>query len=183
MRFKIFTSILFSGCGAVFAAARGVSLVAMSRSYSLLRCTGFSLWASLLRSTGSGTRALLLRGMWDLPQPGVRAVSLAFQGGFLTPGRKWKQGSPCFLDSVVWNTNNFNLDEVRFTSLLLLLLVLLLSYLRRSCLTQGHRGLLLRFLLRVIVPLPSFRSLVHVEVNFLYRVTWGYNFTLLPLDI
>ena len=74
MRFKIFTSILFSGCGAVFAAASGVSLVEMSRSYSLLRCTGFSLWASLLQSTGSGTRALLLRGMWDLPQPGVNLM-------------------------------------------------------------------------------------------------------------
>ena len=186
MRFKIFTSILFSGCGAVFAAASGVSLVEMSRSYSLLRCTGFSLWASLLQSTGSGTRALLLRGMWDLPQPGVRAVSLALRGGFLTTGRKWKQGSPCFhfLDSVVWNTNNFNFDEVQFTRLLLLLLlVLLLSYLRRSCLIQGHRGLLLCFLLRVIVPVPSFRSLVHVEVNFLYSVMWGCNFTLLPLDI
>lgn len=108
--------------------------------------------------------------MWDLPQPRIRAVSLALHGGFLTTGRKWKRGSPCFhfLDSVLWNTNNFNFDEVRFTSFLLLLLVLLLSYLRRSCLIQGHKSLLLCFLLRVIVP---------------YSVTWGYNFTLLPLDI
>ena len=38
----------------VFVAARGLSLVAASGGYSLLRCTGFSLrWLLLLRSTGS----------------------------------------------------------------------------------------------------------------------------------
>ena len=38
----------------VFVAVRGLSLVATSRGYSLLRCMGFSLWwFLLLRSTGS----------------------------------------------------------------------------------------------------------------------------------
>ena len=50
----------------VFVAACGLSLVAVSRGYSLLWCAGFSLqWLLLLRSTGSrfvgfssyGTRA------------------------------------------------------------------------------------------------------------------------------
>ena len=50
----------------VFAAARGLSLVAASGGYSLLQCMGFSFqWLLLLRSTGSrrvdfsscGTRA------------------------------------------------------------------------------------------------------------------------------
>ena len=50
----------------VFVAARGLSLVAASRGYSSLRCTGLSLrWLLLLQSTGSryvgfsscGTRA------------------------------------------------------------------------------------------------------------------------------
>ena len=50
----------------VFIAARGLSLVAASGGYTLLRCAGFSLlWLLLLRSTGSrcaafsscGTRA------------------------------------------------------------------------------------------------------------------------------
>ena len=50
----------------VFVAVGGLSLVAASRDYSLLRCAGFSLWwLLLLRSTGSrragfsscGTRA------------------------------------------------------------------------------------------------------------------------------
>ena len=76
----------------VFLAARGLSLVAASRGYSSLWCTGFSLWwLLLLRHTGPrasvvvacrlsscglralehrlsscGTWALLLHGMWDL---------------------------------------------------------------------------------------------------------------------
>ena len=38
----------------VSIAARGLSLVAASEGYALLRCTGFSLrWLLLLRSTGS----------------------------------------------------------------------------------------------------------------------------------
>ena len=102
----------------VFAAARGLSLVAASGGSSSLRCVGFSLrWLLLLRSMGSrhvgsvvvarglsscgsralerrlsscGAQALLLRGMWDLPGPGIEPVSPALAGRFLTtapPGK------------------------------------------------------------------------------------------------
>ena len=95
----------------VFVAAQGLSLVAASRGYSPLWCTGFSLrWLLLLRNTGSrhtgfsscgsqapehrlsscGTRAQLLRDMWDLPGPGLEPVSPALASGFLTtvpPGK------------------------------------------------------------------------------------------------
>ena len=97
---------------------RGLSLVAVSGRYSSLRCAGFSLqWLLLLRSTGSmcegfsscgsralecrvsscGARAWLLRGMWDLPGPGLEPVSLAFAGGFLTTAPPGK--SSCFIFS------------------------------------------------------------------------------------
>ena len=93
----------------VFVAACGLSLVPASDSS--LWCAGFSLrWLLLLQSTGSrhvgfsscGSRALehrlsscgapaqLLRSMWDLPRPGLKPMSLALAGGFLTtapPGR------------------------------------------------------------------------------------------------
>ena len=61
--------------------------------YSLLWCMGFSLrWLLLLRSTGSrragfsscSTQAWLLRGVWDLPGPGLEPVSPALAGRFLT---------------------------------------------------------------------------------------------------
>ena len=83
----------------IFVAAHGLSVVALSEGYSSLRCAGFSLqWLLLLRSTGfrrvgfssCGTRAQLLRGMWDLPGPGIEPMSPALAGGFLTtapPGK------------------------------------------------------------------------------------------------
>ena len=98
----------------VFAAARGLSLVAVSGGYSLLLCAGFSLLWLLLRSTGSrhtgfsscGSRALdrrlsscgtwtqLLCGMWDLPGPGLKPVSPALAGEFSTTV---PPGKPCHL--------------------------------------------------------------------------------------
>ena len=42
------------------------------------------------RLSSCGARAYLLRGMWDLPRPGLEPVSPALAGGFLTtapPGR------------------------------------------------------------------------------------------------
>ena len=111
--FKIYLFILFIYFWLrwVFVAARGLSLVVVSRGYSLLRCAGFSLrWLLLLRSTGSrhagfsscgswalecrlsscGAWASLLRGMWELPRPGFKPVSHALAGRFLTtapPGK------------------------------------------------------------------------------------------------
>ena len=108
--FNKFLFIYFWLCW-VFVAARGLSLVAVRGGYSSLTCTGFSLWwLLLLQSTGSrsagfsscGSRALerrlsscgawayLLRGMWDPPRPGLKPVSPALAGGFLTtapPGK------------------------------------------------------------------------------------------------
>ena len=96
----------------VSIAARGLSLVTVSGGYSLLWCAGFSLqWLLLLLwSTGSrhagfgscgswalerrlsscGTRAQLLRGIWDLPGPGLEPGFPALAGEFLTttpPGK------------------------------------------------------------------------------------------------
>ena len=44
------------------------------------------------RLSSCGARALLLRGMWDLPRPGLKPMSPALAGGFLTtapPGKPW----------------------------------------------------------------------------------------------
>ena len=47
-------------------------------------------WALEYRLSSCGTQALLLCGMWDLPGPGLKPVSPALAGGFLTtapPGK------------------------------------------------------------------------------------------------
>ena len=49
----------------VFVAVHGLSLVAASRDYSSLQCTGFSLrWLLLLQSTGSRHVGFSSSGTW-----------------------------------------------------------------------------------------------------------------------
>ena len=69
----------------VFVAARGLSLVAASRGYALLRCSGFSLrWLLLLRSTGS-RRA-------GFSSCGSRAQWLWLVGSRAQPQYLWRTG-------------------------------------------------------------------------------------------
>ena len=102
----------------VFVAACGLSLVAASGATLpcgawASHCGGFScckawalgVWASVVVARGlsrcgswalehwlssCGAQASLLRGMWDLPGPGLEPMSPALAGGFLTaapPGK------------------------------------------------------------------------------------------------
>ena len=83
----------------VFVSVQGLSPVAASGGHSSSRCAGLSLSQPLLlRSTGSrcagsvscGSRAQSLRGMWDLPRPGLEPVSPTLAGRFSTtapPGK------------------------------------------------------------------------------------------------
>ena len=96
----------FSSCGKwgpLFIAVRGpltitASLVAEHR---LQTC----------RLSNCGSRAELLRGMWDLPRPGLEPVSPALAGRFSTtapPGRPYvgfcfKYDCPCHLPGIIPN--------------------------------------------------------------------------------
>ena len=97
--FKIFIYlfVIFWLCW-VFIAARGLSLVAV---HGFLIVVASLVGAWVLGHTGlssCGLRALedrlsscgawaqLLHDMWDLPEPGIKSMSSAFQGRFLTTG-------------------------------------------------------------------------------------------------
>ena len=83
----------------VFVSVRGLSLVVASGGHSSSRCAGLSLSQPLFvvehrlqtrRLSSCGSRAQLLRGMWDLPRPGLEPVSPASAGRFSTtapPGK------------------------------------------------------------------------------------------------
>ena len=80
-----FCARAFSSCGKrgpLFITVRGPLTIAAS----LVAEHGLQ-----TRSLSScGSRAQLLRGMWDLPRPGLEPVSPALAGGFLTtapPGK------------------------------------------------------------------------------------------------
>ena len=87
------------GCVGSSFLRKGFSLVAASGGHSSSRCAGLSLSRPLLlRSTGSRRAgsvvvahgARLLRGMRDLPRPGLEPVSPASAGRFSTtvpPGK------------------------------------------------------------------------------------------------
>ena len=77
---------------------QGLSLVVASGGHSSSRCVGLSLSRPLLlrsrlqtrRLSSCGSRAQPLRGMWDLPRPGLEPVSPALAGRFSTtapPGK------------------------------------------------------------------------------------------------
>ena len=57
-------------------------------------------WALECRLSSCGAWACLLRGMWDLPGPGLEPVSPALAGGLLTTAPPGKS-----LDSFIWEKN------------------------------------------------------------------------------
>ena len=84
-----FCARAFSSCGKrepLFIAVRGPLTVAASP------VAGHRLQTHRLSSCGS--RAQSLRGMWDLPGPGLEPVSPALAGGLPTPV---PPGKPLFL--------------------------------------------------------------------------------------
>ena len=77
----------FSSCGKrgpLFIAARGPLTIAASpvAEHRLQTC----------RLSNCGSRAQSLRGMWDLPRPGLERVSPALAGRFSTTA---PPGKPC----------------------------------------------------------------------------------------
>ena len=91
---------------------RGLSLVVASGGHSSSWCAGLSLSRPLVaehklqtrRLSNRGLRAQLLRGMWDLPRPGLEPVSPALAGRFSTTA---PPGKPSLL---LLLSNLFNLD-------------------------------------------------------------------------
>ena len=79
----------FSSCGKwgpLFIAVRGpLTVVASPVAEHRLQTR---------RLSSCGSRAQLLRGMWDLPRPGLEPVSPAFAGRFLTTA---PPGKPLYL--------------------------------------------------------------------------------------
>ena len=73
----------------LFVAVRGllIAVASLVAEHGLSSCGS---WALECRLSSCGARAYLLRGMWDLPRPGLEPVSPALAGRFLTtapPGK------------------------------------------------------------------------------------------------
>ena len=83
-----FCARAFSSCGKrgpLFIAVRGPLTIAASLAAEHR--------LQMRRLSNCGSRAELLRGMWDLPRPGLEPVSPAWAGRFSTtvpPGKPWE---------------------------------------------------------------------------------------------
>ena len=102
-----------------FVSVRGLSPVVASGGHSSSRCTGLSLSRPLVAehsyrhpgsvvvahgpscSAATGSRAQLLRGMWDLPRPGLEPMSPASAGRLSTTAPPGKPYLMIFYISVV----------------------------------------------------------------------------------
>ena len=97
--FKIFYLFIYFWLCWVFVSVRGLPLVVASGGHSSSRCAGlFTIAASpvaehrlqMRRLSNCGARTQLLRGMKDLPRPGLEPVSPALAGRLSTtapPGK------------------------------------------------------------------------------------------------
>ena len=96
----------------VFVSVRGLSLVVASRGHSSSQCAGLSLSRPLVaehrlqtcRLSSCGSRAQLLRGIWDLPRPGLEPVSPALAGRFSTTA---PPGKPLLLSFMITYKSHF----------------------------------------------------------------------------
>ena len=79
----------------VLVSVRGLSLVVASGGHSSSRCVGLVAEHRLQtrRLSNCGSRAQLLRGMWDLPRPGLKPVSPALAGRLSTTAPPGKPSS------------------------------------------------------------------------------------------
>ena len=85
-----------------FLAAHEISLVLVSRSYSLVAMrrplivvSSLLARASALDSAFSSTRAQLLHGMWNLSRAGMDPISPAWASGFLITAPPGKSKGNC----------------------------------------------------------------------------------------
>ena len=80
-----FCARAFSSCG-----ERGPLFIAVRRPLTIVASLVAEHRLQTRRLSNCGSRAQLLRGMWDLPRPGLEPVSPALAGGFSTtapPGK------------------------------------------------------------------------------------------------
>ena len=100
-----FCARAFSSCGErgpLFIAVRGPLTVAASlvAEHRLQTC----------RLSNRGSRAQLLRGMWDPPRPGLEPVSSALAGRFSTTAPPGKPPA-CFLNKVLLAQSHTHLKK------------------------------------------------------------------------
>ena len=98
-----FCARAFSSCG-----KRGPLFIAVRRPLTIAASLVAERRLQTRRLSSCGSRAQLLRGMWDLPRPGLEPVSPALAGRFSTtapPGKPQGLLSCSLLSLTVWSNH------------------------------------------------------------------------------
>ena len=86
-----FCARAFSSCG-----EQGPLFIAVCGPLTIMASLVAEHRLQMRRLSNCGSRAQLLRGMWDLPRPGLEPMSPALTGGFLTTAPPGKPQNPIF---------------------------------------------------------------------------------------
>ena len=103
-----FCARAFSSCGKrgpLFIAVRGPLFIAVRGPLTIAASLPAEHRLQTRKLSNCGSRAQLLRGMWDLPRPGLEPVSPALAGRFSTtapPGKPLKSVFLSEIDSVLY---------------------------------------------------------------------------------
>ena len=93
-----FCARAFSSCG-----KRGPLLIAVRGPYTFAASLVAEHRLQMRRLSSCGSRAQLLRGMWDLPRPGLEPASPALAGRFSTTAPPGKPFSSTFKPTNISN--------------------------------------------------------------------------------
>ena len=97
-----FCARAFSSCG-----KRGPLFIAVRRPLTIAASLVAEHRLQTRRLSNRGSRAQLLRGMWDLPRPGLEPVSPALAGRFSTTAPPGKPQIIDYLLQKVWGKKKF----------------------------------------------------------------------------
>ena len=107
-----FCARAFSSCG-----ERGPLFIAMHGPLTVVASLVVEHRLQTRRLSSCGSRAQLLRGIWDLPRPGLEPVSPALAGRFSTTAPPGKPRANFYRSKGLWQLGNQSMDcQLEFCS-------------------------------------------------------------------
>ena len=105
-----FCARAFSSCG-----KRGPLFIAVRRPLTVVASLAAEHRLQTRRLSSCGSRAQLLRGMWDLPKPGLKPVSPALAGGLSTTAPPGKPSRYFLIFSLISSVTSWLFSSALFS--------------------------------------------------------------------
>ena len=157
-----FCARVFSSCG-----ERGLLFIAVHRPLTVVASPVAEHRLQTRRLSICGSRSQMLHGMWDLPRQGLKPVSPALAGRFLTTA---PPGKTCLITfkMFILIRNYFNWNEIQFFICFILWCVLYVLFKKTLPIPRLWRYSLIFYSTNFIFLAFMFRSMVCLKVIFVY---------------